>query len=582
MPELMHSVATLPRGSTLSVHGLALAAIALVSMSSSSLTAETSLSRRIDSAIESPLKVAPAQECNEAEFVRRIYLDLTGVIPSPQETRRFLDDAPTTEKRTALIDQLLASPAYARRMQIWFDVMLMERRPDVSIPSSRWRAYLRRAFLENRPYNELVREILSSDGADPLTRPAAKFYLDRKGDVNLLTRDIARLFLGRDLQCCQCHDHPLIDDYHQVHYYGLVAFLNRSFVFTDKNKKVFVGEKGVSDLQTFKSVFFPDENHETLPRVLDRQPINEPRFPKDQEYLVAPADGVRPVPKFSRREQLALAITAADNRDFAKNTVNRLWAMMMGRGLVEPLDLHHSENPPSHPELLDALADALVESGFNVKTILREIARSQTYQRSSVLPEGVEEELVPPESYAVAALRPLSPEQLCFSLLQALGLSDVQRAAVDNQLRTADPRLNELLSVDPAREALREQLAEQAVFDRLKGNLGAFVGLFGGPAGSPQDRTETTVHQALFLTNSAMANSWLGTGVAGLVHRLTRITNSSAVADELYLSVLSRRPSDVERGEVSGYLAARGDPRVAALQELAWALCMSPEFRFNH
>ncbi len=578
MPETMFSFVTLLRGMMAACYCLPL----IVALASTPSMADgSSLTARIDAAIEASLQGSPAQRCDDAEFVRRIYLDLTGAIPSPGQARSFLDD-PSAEKRTALVDQLLDSPAYARRMQIWFDVMLMERRPNVHVPLPQWQEYLRRAFLENRPYNELVREILAADGAEPATRPAAKFYLERTGDVNLLTRDIGRLFLGRDMQCCQCHDHPLIDDYHQQHYYGLVAFLNRSTLFTDKNKKVFVGEKGISDVQKFTSVFFPDEPHETPPRVLDRQPIDEPRFPKDQEHLVAPADNVRPVPKFSRREQLALAVTAADNQDFAKNAVNRFWAMMMGRGLVEPLDLHHTANPPSHPGLLDDLAGALVSSGFNVKAILRAMALSETYQRSSLLPEGVDEESLPPETFAVAALRPLSPEQLCFSLLQALGLSDVQRTAVDNQLQTADPRLNDLLSIDPAREALRDQLAEQAVFDRLKGNLGAFVSLFGGPPGSSQDNAETTVHQSLFLTNSATANSWLGTGVAGLVHRLTSITDPDAVADELYVSVLSRRPSDVERGEVSGFLAARGAEREAALQEMAWGLCVSPEFRFNH
>lgn len=578
MPENTHHNAMLLRGI---VAPLFCCAVVAFLQQAPTLAAQPPLASRIDDAIETPLKVPTAALSDDAEFVRRIYLDLLGRIPSSQEVRSFLDD-PHTEKRRVLIDLLLASPEHARRMQIWFDVMVMERRRDVHIPTPQWQDYLYHAFLEDRPYNELVREILSADGTDPATRPAAKFFLDRTGDVDLLTRDIGRLFLGRDLQCCQCHDHPLIDDYHQQHYYGLVAFLNRSVLFTAKNKKAYVGEKGASDLQTFKSVFFPDETHDTPPRVLDREPIEEPKFPKDQEHLVAPADGVRPVPKFSRREQLALDITAADNRDFAKNTANRLWAMMLGRGLVEPLDLHHSENPPSHPELLDLLSAALIESNFNLKAVVREIALSNTYQRSSILPPGVDEESLTPESFAVAALRPLTPEQLCFSLLQGLGLSDVQRSAVDKQLQTADPRLNELLAIDPPREELREQLAEQAVYDRLKKNLGGFVSLFGSPPGSPQNQGETTVHQALFLTNSATANSWLGTGVAGLVHRLTSISDPAAVADELYISIYSRRPTELERGEVSGFLAARADSREAALQEMAWALCVSPEFRFNH
>lgn len=577
MPEMKASRFNTLRG----LHALLACLLAALVAPSSSFAAELSLPEQIDQAIEAPLEIPTAARCDDAEFVRRIYIDLTGVIPSAEQTRAFLDDT-SPEKRAALVDHLLDSPEFARRMQIWFDVMVMERRRDTHIPSPEWQAYLQKAFLENRPYDELVREILAADGTDPATRPAAKFFLDREGDVNLLTRDIGRLFLGRDMECCQCHDHPLIGDYQQQHYYGLVAFLNRSVVFTDKSKKTYVGEKGVSDVQTFKSVFYPDETSETAPRVLDGEAIEEPKFPEGQEHLVAPADGVRPVPKFSRREQMALAVTAADNSAFATNTANRLWALMLGRGLVEPLDLHHSDNPPSHPELLETLATALTEADFDIKSLLRAIALSDTYQRSSLLPEGVAEEDVPPESFAVAPVRPLGPEQLCFSLLQALGLAERQRAAAEKELTTGDPRLNELLSVDPAREELREQLEEQAAYDRLKGNLGTFVQLFGGPPGSPQTATEPTVHQALFLTNGANTNSWLEAGKGGLVQQLNEISDPGAVAEALYISVLSRRPSDIERGEVAGYLVARADAREAALQEMAWALCMSAEFRFNH
>jgi len=136
-----------------------------------------------------------------------------------------------------------------------FDGLLMDRRPDKHVKRPEWIEFLRGAFAANKPYDQLVREILAADGADPKTRAAAKFYLDRDGEPHTLTKDISRLFLGMNLQCAQCHDHPLVDAFKQDHYFGLFAFLNRSYVFTDKaTKQTVFAEKGEGDV-TFSSVF---------------------------------------------------------------------------------------------------------------------------------------------------------------------------------------------------------------------------------------------------------------------------------------------------------------------------------------
>ena len=153
-------------------------------------------------------------------------------------------------------------------MQDVFDAMLMERRDDTHVPSGEWQGFLRRALAENMPYDQLVTEILSADGTDPQTRGAAKFYLDRLADPNLLTRDVGRMFLGRDIQCAQCHDHPLIDDYKQAHYYGIFAFLNRTTLFEDDKKVAVLAEKAEGDV-TFTSVFKKKVTHKTGPRILD-------------------------------------------------------------------------------------------------------------------------------------------------------------------------------------------------------------------------------------------------------------------------------------------------------------------------
>jgi hypothetical protein len=299
--------------------------------------------------------------------------------------RSFIADG-SREKRTESVDRLLASPNYARHMANVFSVMFMERRADKVIPAAEWQAYLQKSIAENKPYNVLAREILGADGVDAALRPAAKFYLDRDGEPNLLTRDVGRIFFGRDLQCAQCHDHPIIDSYYQADYYGLLAFLNRGVLFTDpKDKKVYFAEKADGDV-AFRSVFDPDAKGDTRPRLPGGLQLAEPEFAAGEEYNVKPTDGVRPAPKYSRRAKLALEGTWGANRAFNENIANRLWAQLLGRGLVEPVDLHHVDNPPSHPELLKLLTDELVAMKFDVKAFQREIVLSQTYQRAIDLP----------------------------------------------------------------------------------------------------------------------------------------------------------------------------------------------------
>jgi hypothetical protein len=489
-------------------------------------------------------------------FLRRIYLDLIGTIPTPDAARTFLKES-STDKRSKLIDALLASPEHARHMATVFDVMLMERRQDKHVPRAQWVEYLRTSFAANKPWDQLVREVLSADGTDPKIRPAAKFTLDREAEPNLLTRDIARLFLGMNLQCCQCHDHPLVQDYKQEQYYGIYAFVNRSFVFTDQKAKLAVLAEKAEGEVSFQSVFDPAKVTKTTgSRLPGGALVTEPKFEKGKEYDVAPANGVRPVPKFSRRAQLAPLLAAADDLAFKRNAANRLWALLMGRGLVQPLDMDHSANPPSHPELLSLLADEFAAMKFDIRAFLRELALSKTYQRSSELPPGLKD--APPTSYLVAQLKPLSPEQLAWAAMQATGLTDAER------------------------QALGKNANETTLHARLVNKVAAFVKTFGGRPGQPQQGFQATLDQALFVSNGSLIRGWLAPRAGNLIDRLARQNEPDAVADELYLSVLTRRSSDEERRDVVLYLKDRDKDRPAALQELAWGLLASAEFRFNH
>jgi len=542
-------------------------------------TAGEPLHVRIDKAITAALAGQPvAQRAGDEEFVRRVYLDLVGRIPSLAEVQEFLQDS-AENKRASLIDRLLDSPEHARRMQHVFDVMLMERRGGNAVPEDEWRQYLYDSFTNNKPYNELAREILSADGVD--YRPPARFYLDRGGDPDILTRDVGRLFFGMDLQCAQCHDHPLIGDYHQTLYYGIYAFLNRSFVFTDVQKKAFFAEKAEGEV-AFKSVFDPNVDEKDFkPRLPGGVMIEEPTFAKDEAYIVAPAKNVRPVPKYSRRQQLAKVATDGTSHQFNRNIANRLWYVMMGRGLFHPLDLDHGDNPPSHPELLDLLAEEFAAAGYDVKFLLRELALTETYQRSSLVPEGMTDEQAAPERFAVALLKPLSPEQLSMSMMEATGVLQRERTSKSAKI-DQDPKLKDLLDTDPKRQQLRAAMLEQAVYAAVKGNIQQFIGMFGSAPGEPELDFQATVHQALFFNNGGLLNSWLSTQAGGLVDRVLKQEDPQAAVETLYLAVLSRLPDETERSEAIEYLTRDPQARTQAIQQMAWALLTSSEFRFNH
>ncbi|HZL89563.1 MAG TPA: DUF1549 domain-containing protein [Pirellulaceae bacterium] len=361
---------------------------ALLLAGSAFAQAPAPLHARIDEQIAQGHAGPLSPPASDADFVRRIYLDLTGMVPTAGQVRAFLADA-SPDKRVKLIDQLLASPYYPRHMATVFDVMWMERRRDQHVKDPEWQKYLLDSFAANKPYDQLVREVLTSDGSDPATRPAAKFVLDREAEPNLLARDVGRIFFGKDLQCAQCHDHPLIDDYYQADYHGLLAFFSRTTLFVGKDDKKKNLPAVLMDAAegevNFQSVFDPAAKGNTLPKVPGGKQVEEPRFKPSEAYVVAPAKEVRHVPKYSRRAQLAAQI-GPQNRAFNRNIVNRLWAQMMGRGLVEPVDLHHSANPPTHPQLLEMLADEFVALKYDIRAFLRELALSQTYQRSIDLP----------------------------------------------------------------------------------------------------------------------------------------------------------------------------------------------------
>lgn len=505
--------------------------------------AEEPLHTRLDRLIADKAGGELAPPADDATFVRRIYLDLVGRIPSRDETRAFLDDT-AADKRAKLIDQLLASPEHPQHMARVFDVMLMERLGT----HEAWRSWLQQSFADNRPWDQMTREMLAPhvDESDPAY--AAGFFVAKRlenygenpVDYPGLVRDVGRLLLGVDLQCAQCHDHPQIDDYKQVDYQGLYAYFAN--VSLRRNAKVpAVDEKPTTMKIAFQSVFV-DGKHEVGPRLPFGMETMIPVVVKGEEYESPPDPKAgRPgVLKFSPLRVLSAELPRAETPGFSKNIVNRLWWQLLGRGLVHPLDQHHRDNPPSHPEVLTLLADEFVAHGYDMRWMLRELALSATYQRSSEIAAG---ESTPPEAYRTALEKGLSPEQMARSLWTATGPWPDDKGLAELETRAV------------------KALAQ--------------------PPREPETEFAPSVKGALFLSHDAKVLELLQRRDGNLIDRLNKLESAGDAVDEALLSVLSRPAAPDEREELSTWLEKSAD-RESALRQLVWALLASNEFALNH
>ena len=351
------------------------------------------LSLQIDEVIASSYHGPKIPLASDPEFLRRIFLDLIGRGPNLEETRNFfrrIESAGSdpAAARAELIDDLLAREEFSRHYANVLEVMFTERREVISYREVR--NFIRQWLEDRRPLNELCLELLAGDGTGEQWRPAASFVLNRNAEPHLVTRDIGRIFFGRDVQCAQCHDHPLVADYEQSEYFGILSFVHRTYVFQDEKRGnwQFLGEKGEGMLE-FASVFKPESGklvaQPVLPMVMAMD--TEPQFIDDQDaYVVAPDKEHRGIPRYSRRQQLAVLATHRENLSFNRNIANRLWAHMLGIGVVHPVDMHHLDNPPASAALLRLLSESLVSGNYDLREFLRQIARSNAYQRSSIPP----------------------------------------------------------------------------------------------------------------------------------------------------------------------------------------------------
>ena len=486
--------------------------------------------------------ITPPGQASDSVFLRRVYLDLVGMIPTYEETTVFLADT-DSRKREKLIDTLLADPRYARNLARVWDVSLLGRNPKhVGHPDNRrhFRRWLERQVTNNERYDRFVHKLLAAeeDGSQ-------LYYVVNRGSDDLTTATM-RLFLGTQLQCAKCHDHPF-ESWTQRDYYGMAGFFVRTFVHEGEKKenvtRWFVGEKSTGQVNF---TIVPDEakpgskSEPVSPKFLGGAELEEPELPKDFKEPKVEKKKAPPKPQFSRREKIVEWITSANNPYLARAAVNRIWAQFMGRGFVHPVDDLNEDDEGSHPVLFAEIEKQFVAHKFDTKWLVREIVNSKAYQVADI---GTAAQAAP-KFYERARVRPLSVEELYASLHMATGLG-----------------------VEAAEKG-------RPSGDMLK-YLGEPVDGRGNFQGSATER--------LFVHNGDVFRNLCHPRNDNLPERLLKSTESwEAKVDRMFLSVLSRAPSEEERARFVGYLS--GDDAVQAsqrMEEAMWVLVSCSEFRFN-
>ena len=504
----------------------------------------------IDAALrKEAITAIPAAE--SAALIRRLTLDLVGRIPTTAEWRAFVEST-DPDKRAKLVDRLMASPGFVRHQATELDSMLM------AGDKGSVREYLAGAIGDNRPWDQIFRELLLPDQTDKRTKPAAEYLRRKVKDLDRLTAEVSSTFFGVNISCAQCHDHPLVRDWKQDHFYGMKSFLSRTFVSGNENAG-FVAERGYGTIR-FKTT--DDVERQARLMFLTGSRIDDPNAKepskedqkKEKEALDrAKKDKVPPPPpSFSARAKLVeVALRPGDRDFFAKAIVNRIWHRLFGQGLVMPLDQMHSANPASHPDLLAWLARDTAEHGYDLRRLIRGLVMSEAYARGSSWDAGE-----PPRAslFAVALLRPLTPGQLATSLR----LATVDPASVPTDFRSG--------------------LFEQRI-EALEKNGRPLTAAFAATTGEAQ----IGVAEALFFSNGKQIETeLLGEAPDRLLGRLKQTSGPAEQIDLAVRTVLSRPPDDDEIRTLSAYLSQRTDRPDDASQQLVWALLTSSEFRFNH
>jgi hypothetical protein len=473
--------------------------------------------------------VTPAPPASDGEFLRRASLDLSGIIPTVHDVRQFLADA-SADKRAKLIERLLAKPTHATHLaNHWRKVMLPA---DANVAQFGgdvgFYGWLRGQFADNVPYDKMVTELLVATGNAQTPGPAL-FYTALQLKPEELAASTSKIFLGVQIQCAQCHNHPF-DQWTRKDFWGYAAFFAR--LQRPQGPQQFAFQ--VNDADT-GDVKIPDTNEVVLPKFLAGA---ESPDSADQK----------------RRIRLAIWLTSGENPYFAKAAVNRLWAMMFGRGIVNPVDDLGDHNAPSHPELLNELAKYFVDTGFDVRNFVRTLAATKAYQLSS---ESAADAPDRPELFARMAIKTLTPEQLYDCLSEAMR----------------------------KREAANQFGGQAVGFRGFDQTRQSFLAKF-GTGGQSAAEYEAGIPQALTLMNGRMVRDATDIANSDILASLDApfFAGEADRVETLFLSTLSRFPTEEERAKFVTYAERRANEgqRRKALSDILWALLNSAEFALNH
>jgi hypothetical protein len=473
------------------------------------------------------LNLLPSDPADDAEFLRRVYLDVIGTLPTAEEARRFLGDA-RPDRRARLVDELFDRPEFADYWSLkWADLLRVDREALSHKRAYAFYRWIRESLATNKPFDQFVRELVTAAGPLNEVGPAPFFkVVARPGDE---ASTLSQVFLGIRLACAECHHHPF-DRWSQSDYFGMQAFFTPLSI------------RGGPDGEELTSAGASESRNPRTNDVIYAHELGTP----------APAAA----PSGDHRVKLASWLTATDNPWLARNLANRLVAHFLGRGLVEPVDDVRATNPPTNPALLDVLARHLIDSRYNFRELIRTITASRTYQLSS-RPNAAN--ACDEQNYSRARLKRLDAEVLLDMVCQTTGVGE------------------KFPGVPSGYRAI--QLWDSKVPHY-------FLKLFGRPVRASvcecERNHEPSVSQVLHLLNSSEIHAKLSHEGGTIARLMRRPGDDPARIDELYLIFFSRYPSEQERAIALDYLRTGPPNRRQALEDLAWSMLNSLEFLFNH
>lgn len=473
------------------------------------------------------LRIRPSAVSSDEEFLRRVTLDLTGRLPTPEEFEQFIADT-NSDKRQALIDKLLARPEFTDIWVMkWADLLQMRTGPKIGRKSlMRYHGWLKEQVTAEVPLDQMAHDLLAANGGT--FSNAATNYYQSETETLKTAENAAQVFLGMRLQCAQCHNH-VFDRWTMEDYYGFAAFFAH------------VGRKPGEDPR--ETMIYNKGQGETKHPV-DRRPM-APRFLGGELAEIEDED---------RREVLANWVVSKNNPYFARHMANTVWAHFFGQGIVDPVDDVRISNPPVNPQLLDELARRLIEYDFQLKPLVRDICNSRTYQLS-VVPN--ETNVADKRNFSHASLRRVPAAVMLDVISQATNTSD------------------KFKDVPPGTRAV--QIADGATTNY-------FMATFGRSARETvctcETRREPNLSQALHLINGATVQHKIKQG--RIIQDMRQANKSPGeIVDHLYIRCLSRLPSSAERAAIEEELSGKDRPQMV-LRDVFWALLNSKEFLFNH